>query len=129
MHLQDAIYSRRGDAGCMSMMFYGSPGLVLVVLVWFASACLVIYSVDWCVASCQAARNKWLHELDVDTFSIEMRTQFTPIDFLYFAVMAPGADIIKPATSAMRFLVLCQFLTVTALAFRQVEHPNERQKA
>ena len=45
MHLQDAIYSRRGDAGCMSMMFYGSPGLLVVVLVWFASACLIIYSV------------------------------------------------------------------------------------
>ena len=45
MHLQDALYSRPGDSGCMSMMFYGSPGLGVVVLVWFALACLVTYSV------------------------------------------------------------------------------------
>ena len=37
MHFQDAIISRPGDSGCMSMMFYGGAGLAVVVLVWFAS--------------------------------------------------------------------------------------------
>lgn len=45
---------------------------------------------------------------------------FNIIDYFYFALMVPGADIIKPKDTLTRVLVVIQFLAFVALGYREV---------
>lgn len=75
------------------------------------------------VNSLKFVRASLLADIRHSSTAPEVRSQFNLIDFVYFAFMLPGADVVKPAVSWVRVLVLLEIMTFLAFGFRQLQSP------